>query len=94
MHFYMLICIDNIYYSSLIYASHGTVYCVQYTVRSTRWPFWYHSAGYQYLGGTATTGVISLARHCSNIPGSLSGPDDFDTSNLSSNMKTPFFRNM
>ena len=37
-----------------------------------------------------TTGVISLARLCSNLPGSLSGPDDFDTSILSSNMKTPF----
>ena len=35
-------------------------------------------------------GVISLARHCSNLPGSLSGPDDFGTSILSSNMKTPF----
>ena len=35
-------------------------------------------------------GVISLARLCSNLPGSLSGPDDFDTSILSSNMKTPF----
>ena len=35
-------------------------------------------------------GVISLARHCSNLPGILSGPDDFDTSILSSNMKTPF----
>ena len=36
------------------------------------------------------TGVISLARLCSNLPGSLSGPDYFDTSILSSNMKTPF----
>ena len=28
--------------------------------------------------------------HCSNLPADLSGPDDFDTSILSSNMKTPF----
>ena len=35
-------------------------------------------------------GVISLARLYSNLPGSLSGPYDFDTSILSSNMKTPF----
>ena len=31
-----------------------------------------------------------LTRHCSNFPGSLSGPDDFDISILSSNIKTQF----
>ena len=34
--------------------------------------------------------MISLARLCSNLPESLSGPDDFHISILSSNMKTPF----
>ena len=32
--------------------------------------------------------MISLARRCSYLPGSLSGPDDFDTSILSCDMKT------
>ena len=37
-----------------------------------------------------TTGVMSLARHGSNLPGSLSCPHNFDTSILSSNTKTQF----
>ena len=34
--------------------------------------------------------MISLARHSSNLQGSLSGPDDFDTLILSSSMKIQF----
>ena len=39
---------------------------------------------------SCTTGVISFARHCSDLPGSLSGPHDFDTSILYCNIKHNF----